>query len=342
MWLPIVAGVIGVAVYRKRRFGDPLGYPSWSGRLLNSTGGMISPLKLNYLKIDHDGELWSKGSDMAGDYKLRGYLRSDGTVEFVKKYITGTKNEVEFKGRIVAHGRIAGNWSVVGGVGTGQFELELERHQMYTMRRHKDSETFIDKVSLALSPNRKKFRGVGLDQMGPYFIKGTCVGDNRIEGSLNYLGKFTIEYEAIKNAVTGDYEGKWRIKNGGEGTFNLRRDNQGPEFQNVPYLGQMISAPLNNTQVNLQPQYNQHPVYNQTPQQQQYGYPHNIPQQPYGVPPQPQQPYGGLAPQNPQNPYGWFQPQPQQPYGMAPPPQYNNQQPNTVPFTYIDMNTKGN
>ncbi len=223
MWLPIAAGIIGLAVYKHRKEGNPLSYPSWSARVFDQANN-ATVFKFPYLKIDDDGEVRCKGNDAFGRYKVRGYIKNDGTVELKQTYYNVTR-VVQWSGRIVGHNKIAGSWTL--GQNVSHFELELDLHQSYILRRHKNSDTFYDRISLALSPNREKFRGVGMDQVGFYLVCGRLVDGQHIHGSVNYLNKFVIKFAGRRNAVTGEYEGEWSIRDGGHGKFNLKREATG-------------------------------------------------------------------------------------------------------------------
>ena len=221
MWLPIAAGIIGIAVYKKRKEGNPLSYPSWSARVFDEANG-VTVVKFSYLKIDDDGEVRCKGKDAFGSYKVRGYIKTDGSVELTQTYY-GISRVVQWSGRIVGHNKIAGSWTL--GKVVSRFELELDLHQPYLLRRHRNSDTFYDRICLALSPDRQKFRGVGLDQVGYYLVCGRLKDNLRIHGSINYLNKFVIKFDGKRNAVTGEFEGDWTINDGGSGKFNLKREN---------------------------------------------------------------------------------------------------------------------
>jgi hypothetical protein len=223
MWLPIAAGLIGIAIYKNRKEGDPNSYPSWSGKVF-SESNVLFKFRFNYLKIDDDGEVRNRGQDQHGYYKTRGYIKADGTVELKQTYYSG-KRTIRWSGRIVGHNKIAGVWSMEkGGSSSAQFEMNLNHHHPYLMRRYRNSDTFYDRICVALSPNKKKFRGVGIDHIGHYLVCGKLRDNSKILGTINYFNKFVIHFEGVKNIVTGDYEGKWKIKEGGSGKFNLARE----------------------------------------------------------------------------------------------------------------------
>lgn len=195
-----------------------------------------------------------------------------------------------------------GSWKL--GQATSRFELELDMHQPYILRRHKNADTFYDRICLALSPDRLKFRGIGVDQIGYYLVCGRVKDNTRIYGSVNYFNKFVIKFDGKRNAITGEYEGDWSIKDGGQGKFNLKREATGPATAPGEFF-----------------------MYAPAPQQQ------FVPQASYYAPQAPQ-----FAPQAPQYQYAPQHPVPHpQPQGLGNQAGYApSQQP--APFTYINLN----
>ena len=245
IYVAAIGGALAIYCLKERRYGSRSSYPSWSGQTFGPLGEQFPNIKIPYLKIDDDGEIFSKDFENGTErYKIRGWFFPDGRVEFTKKNYT-KRQTIEFKGRVVAHGRIEGQWNIIkGGFGYGTFNLQMDNFNMHTMVRMKDNRTFHDRISIAFSPNGEKFRGVGVDQLGFYIMRGYTRSTDKIEGTLIYPGKFTVEFDGRRDVVTGDYEGNWKIDKGGKGKFCLRRDNliQAP---NVPQFNyhQQNTAP---------------------------------------------------------------------------------------------------
>ena len=264
LYVAVVGTVLGVHYVKERRYGNPKSYPSWSGQLLGPFGEFKSNLSIPYLKIDDDGDIFSRGYlNRYERYKLKGMFKPDGSVEFITKNKTKGQT-IQFKGRVVGHCRIEGQWNTIkGGVGNGSFNLQMGNFNMHTMMRFKDNRTFHDRVGLVLSPNREKFRGVGVDQLGFYIMRGYTRSTDKIEGTLKYPGKFTVEFKGQKDVVTGDYEGDWKIEKGGKGKFCLQRDNlvQAPNVPqlNYPQHTGQLNYPQQNTVPHLTYPYQQIP-----------------------------------------------------------------------------------
>ena len=297
MWLPIAAGLIGIAIYRGRKEGNPTSYPSWSGKVFNHSA-VLFPFKFKYLKIDDDGEVRNKGRDQHGSFKTRGHIKNDGSVELKQTYYSG-KRTIRWSGRIVGHNKIVGVWTMEkGGASSAQFEMQLDKHHSYLMRRHRNSDTFFDRICLALSPDRKKFRGLGIDQIGHYLVCGKLKDLTNIVGTINYFNKFVIHFKGTKNRITNEYEGDWTIKNGGSGKFNLRREGPLPQ---LPPFSQPFLQPA--------PPLNGYPVLIGAPVQPVYGYP---PLQFSAQPQQLQATPVALSPfkQDPQDPHNIHYPTP--------------------------------
>ena len=225
MWFTKIGANMGNASAKSKIRENLLNsYPGWTGSLEDSETHGITAFKLDYLKFFDDWTISSDGTDanQAGDFKLAGKLKKDGTVTFKKTYHDSKKN-IEFDGKVIeGKNVIKGTYKILNKL-AGTFTMEMAGTREYMLRRNLYTTEFLDFYNLGLSKNRSRILSLGIDTVGLYFAKGRIDDESNASVTFHYFNKYEIQLKGKFKKEARSIKGNWSVPKIGKGEFVLER-----------------------------------------------------------------------------------------------------------------------
>ena len=183
---------------------------SWRGRF--EQDGQWNEMQFQNMVLDLDGRLWGNGSDVIGQFELKGTRH--GQQVTINKHYHGA-HTVHYNGH-EQQGHITGNWNIPGNC-QGQFELQMTA-PYWQGQFHQDGTGY--PMSMQMTVSQESVFGSGCDEMGYWIARGYCQG-GKVYFRKQYNGAHFVDYQGDYNH--GHIKGTWEIPGNCSGHFNMQQ-----------------------------------------------------------------------------------------------------------------------
>lgn len=248
----VTIGAVAYMSYKNKRKREDV-YPNWVGSLTNIQGQSHSFTWRDFKIIDGT-EIYCKGNDGQGDYKIKGTINEEGFALFSYNKVVGSiVTEITFLGKVVGPNKIIGKWEKSGEQGT--FEISCQSRTYFVERTLKNNPNLFDRYPIAFTSKDQYIVGVGADAAGFYRIVGQLDSSGKkLTFNVVYPGKFTLIVSAKRKGTSTTYQGNWHIFKGGKGDCHITMTDifeNGPmrpntlQYQQAPQIAPKVPAPKN-------------------------------------------------------------------------------------------------